>query len=116
MKEKVLNAASSAPNTYRNTRRYSNNTGYEIGPTLEDGTFYTSESGSSSSFDWGSFFTQLLSSGTSIVQSIWGNDNKGQIQGLQYINKEQQKTTMILWGIIALMLVLGIVLVIKKTK
>lgn len=63
-----------------------------------------------------SWINSLIDAMSTTAQSIWGKGDKYRVQALQYINDEQSKTTKILWVVIGLMIVVGAVVLIKKTK
>ena len=114
----------------RFNRRYSNLQpgNYSIGGSFESYggkagltgglTGGNSSSGTSGSgtFDFYGFFNNLLDSGTTIVTSIWGKDNKWQVEGLNAQLEAERKTNTILWVVIGLVLALIIFLVVRKTK
>lgn len=97
----------------------------------DDGTIYTGDSTGSGSgsgaglgkdnsgsgmFDWGSFVNTLLSSGTSIVNSIWGKSDTWKADAYNTLYEQEKKTNTILWVVIGLIVALGVFLVIRKTK
>lgn len=102
----------------RHYRRYSNYDPAEapIGPTMEDGSFTCNQGSGSGTFNWGGFINNLLDSGTTIVTSIFGKDNKWQVEGLSAQLEAERKTNTILWVVIGLVLALIIFLVVRKTK
>lgn len=105
----------------RQYRRYSNELPYDpnaapIGPTMENGSFTYNQGGGSGTFNWGGFINNLLDSGTTIVNSIFGKDNKWQVEGLNAQLEAERKTNTILWVVIGLVLALLVFLVIRKTK
>lgn len=63
-------------------------------------------------FNW----SASLNSITSLFESIFGKSDKYVGQMYQQMYKQQQRTTTILWCVIALIVVLGVVLVVRKAK
>ena len=89
----------------RQYRRYSN------AETTSSGT-----STSGGSFDWGSFSTNLLNSATTLLGSIFGKSDKYKADAYETLYQQEQRTNTILWVVIGLVVALGVVLVIRKTK
>lgn len=90
-------------------------------PATDDKTdlpadFYDSGSSSGSSFNWGSFFKDLFSSATSITTGIWGNTANAQLAAYNTMYEQEKRTNTILWVVIGLVVALGVVLVIRKSK
>ena len=105
--------------------RYSNYDPYVIGaPTASDlGLSGTGLSGGASSLSSGSGMfdaTGLINSALNALSStaiaIWGKGDKYRVQALQYINDEQSRTTRILWLVVGLILIVGAVILIRKSK
>lgn len=67
-------------------------------------------------FDWGKFLESLLNAGSTVATSIWGTNNTQQAQYVNELYKQEQRTNTILWVVLGLVLALGVVLVIRKTK
>ena len=67
-------------------------------------------------FNWDSFLTNLLSSGTSIVNSIWGKGDSWKADAYNTLYEQEKKTNTILWVVIGLVVALGVFLVIRKAK
>lgn len=57
-----------------------------------------------------------LGSLTNLFSSIFGKSDKYTAQAYATMYKEQQRITTILWVVIGLMVALGVVLLIRKTK
>lgn len=107
----------------RHYRRYSNATpfvdlgvGGDYSDVTTHETFTYNQGGGSGTFNWGGFINNLLDSGTTIVTSIFGKDNKWQVEGLNAQLEAERKTNTILWVVIGLVLALIIFLVVRKTK
>ena len=76
-----------------------------------------SGSGSGLTFDWNKIdYNGIAGTIASMIESLFGKRDKYNAQIYQQINQQQQKTIMILWVVIGLMLALGVVLLIRKTK
>lgn len=109
------------------SKRYSNLDGFTpvIIPTNPDGGIYTgsgTESGlgqnssGSGAFDWGGFANNLMNTTGSVLSSIFSPSYKYQNQALNSMYSAEKRTNTILWIVIGLVLALGVVLVIRKSK
>ena len=90
-------------------------------PATDDKTdlpadYYSSGSSSGSSFNWGDFFKNLFSSATSITTGIWGNTANAQVAAYNTMYEQEKRTNTILWVVIGLVVALGVLIVIRKTK
>ena len=70
----------------------------------------------SGAFDWNNFFNGITHVGETFISSYWNKGSDVQASANYQLYKESQKTTYILWAVIGLMLALGVVLLIRKTK
>lgn len=75
----------------------------------------SSGSGSGSQFPWETLINTLGSLGTSIA-NIWSPAGNYTSQAWQAQYNQEKRTNTILWVVIGLVLALGVVLVIRKTK
>lgn len=122
MKKSVFTASPSGPLGRRYSNWFGGNSSGllnddEIGPRLEDGSFYSG----GSSGGWTSQNTvDVINTGASTLQtiltSIFGRNNIQQANYASELYKQEQRTNTILWVILGLVLALGVVLVIRKTK
>ena len=97
-------------------KRYITNSG-AIKPRFSNEDGLANASSGSGIFDWNKIdWNKGLDSVTDLISNIWGNSDKYQAQALQQINKQQSTTMTILWVVIGLMVALGVVLLIRKTK
>ena len=71
---------------------------------------------SSGGFNWGSFLSDLLKSGTSIVGSIWGQGDKYSSLAYQSMYEQEKQTTKILIGIVIALVLLAFAFLILKKK
>lgn len=86
------------------------------GNTVTTGTGTTGTGTSSGSgFDWGQVGGWLATLG-STFGSIFGTGDKYTAQAYKTMYDQQQRTNTILWVVIGLVLALGVVLVIRRTK
>ncbi len=53
---------------------------------------------------------------TDMASSIWGKGDKYMAQAYAKMFEQQQKTNTVLWVVIGLVVALGVILVIRKTK
>jgi len=89
--------------------------------TNEDGSVYTGNggssagSGSASTWNWG-YLTQIVNSLGNVASNIWGNGSNYQASAYQNMYNQQKQTNTILWVVIGLVLALGVVLIVRKTK
>ena len=92
--------------------------------TDESGNVYnggssTNNTGTSSSsgsgWNWG-ILTSLANTFGSVATSIWGKGGEWQASAYKSMYDQQKQTNTILWVVIGLVLALGVVLVIRKTK
>lgn len=86
-------------------RQYSNKTVTDANGNVTETAWYEN-------IDWGGGLNSL----TNLFSSIWGKSDKYTAQLYQSMYKEQQRTTTILWCVIALIAALGVVLVVRKAK
>lgn len=84
-------------------------------PYNQTGSSLGQDTSGSGSFDYGLIGGWLNSLGN-IVTSIWGSSGNVQADMLNEQLRQERRTTTILWVIIGLVLALGVVLVIRKTK
>lgn len=89
-------------------KRYSN-----AEATADAGTATGSGSGS---FNWGSFLSDLLKSGSSIIGSIWGKGDQYTAMAYQSMYEQEKQTTKILIGIVIALVVLAFAFLIIKRK
>lgn len=75
-----------------------------------------SSGSSSSSFDWGSILNNFINGTTSVLNSMFGRSDAYKAQAYESMYKESQRTNTVLWVIIGLIVALGVVLVLRKTK
>ena len=78
-------------------------------------------SGSGSSGGWTSQNTvDVINTGastlTTILTSIFGRNNINQANYTNELDKQEQRTNTILWVVLGLVLALGVVLIVRKTK
>lgn len=112
-------AARNARHRHNVVARYSN---YDYGPPTEQEWLneHTGNSGSggngSSGFSWGNFFSDLFGLGNTFVSSYWNNGDKVVAQYNAEMLRKQERINTILWVVIGLVVALGVVLVIRKTK
>ena len=95
-------------------------------PTTKSGTFRYSNDGttptttttttSSGSWNWDSFVSGVFNLAGTVLPSIFGKSDKYQAQAYQQMYNQQKQTTTVLWVVIGLVLALGVVLLIRKTK
>lgn len=98
--------------------RYS---GYYLFPMADDPSSSENEAPGASSGSGSSAFDKIDYNGLagtigSIIQSIFGKSDQYVAESYKLMYENQQKTTMVLWVVIGLMLALGVVLLIRKTK
>jgi hypothetical protein len=113
-------AARNARHRHNVVARYSNYASdvfQELPPTndktdLPD-NYYSS---GSSGFSWGNFFSDLFGIGNTFVSSYWNNGDKVVAQYNAEMLRKQERINTILWVVIGLVVALGVVLVIRKTK
>lgn len=74
-----------------------------------------SSSSSSNGWNWG-ILTSLANTFGSVATSIWGKGGEWQASAYKSMYNQQKQTNTILWVVIGLVLALGVVLVIRKTK
>lgn len=98
--------------------RYSNYDPADIGVISAGDLGLTSGSSTSGSglFDATGFLNNLINALSNTATSIWGKGDKYRVQALQYIQDEQSKTTKILWAVVGLMVVVGAIVLIRKSK
>lgn len=108
-------AARNARHRHNVVARYSN---YDYDPQNEHENTDNSGSGgnSSSGFSWGNFFSDLFGLGNTFVSSYWNNGDKVVAQYNAEMLRKQERINTILWVVIGLVVALGVVLVIRKTK
>ena len=101
--------------------RYSNYDPY--GPPTE--TEWLNANGGSGMLNNGSTWTSqdtvsVVNTGANLIQtvltSIFGRNNVQQAQYANQLYQQEQRTNTILWVVLGLVLALGVVLVIRKTK
>ena len=113
----IANPSAPLPKDVRQYRRYSNapidqfqqipgSNDYENIPT----------SGTSSSVNWGGLLGQLINGTTSVLSSMFGRTEAAQLNAYQTMYKQEQRTNTILWVVIGLVVAMGVVLVLRKTK
>ena len=73
-------------------------------------------SGTSSSVNWGGLLGQLINGTTSVLTSMFGRTEAAQLNAYQTMYKQEQRTNTILWVVIGLVVAMGVVLVLRKTK
>lgn len=86
-------------------RQYSNKTVTDANGNVTETAWYEN-------IDWGGGLNSL----TNLFSSIWGKSDKYTAQLYQSMYEQQQRATTILWCVIALIVVLGVVLVVRKAK
>lgn len=91
-------------------KRYSNDDA-----TTTDADLGQNTSGSGA-FNWGSFLSDLLKSGSSIIGSIWGKDSQYTAMAYQSMYEQEQKTNKLLIGIVIALVVLAFAFLILKKK
>lgn len=69
---------------------------------------------SGSSFSWGNFWNNLVTSASSVATSIWGNNSQWQANAYNTMYEQEKRTNTILWVVIGLVVALGVVLIIRK--
>ena len=69
---------------------------------------------SGSGIDWGGIINTGIRAVEGTLLGIFGKGDKYQLLAQQRINDEQRKTTMILWAIIGIVLVVGAIILIRK--
>lgn len=67
-------------------------------------------------FDLDGFLTSLINGGTSVLNTMYNKEDKWRANALESQLKSEKRTTTILWVVIGLVLALGVVLVVRKTK
>lgn len=111
----------------REYRRYSNGTVIATGdvfqtiPGSDDyetlpADYYSGTTSSGSSVNWGGLLGQLINGTTSVLTSMFGRTEAAQLNAYQTMYKQEQRTNTILWVVIGLVVAMGIVLVLRKTK
>ena len=88
---------------------------YYSGGGLSGGQSGSGSTGSGT-WNWNSFWSDLTGLGNTFISSYWNKGSDVQAAANYELYKESQKTTYILWAVIGLMLALGVVLLIRKTK
>lgn len=78
--------------------------------------YYNSSTSTGSSFNWGSFLSNLINTGGSVATAIWGKDQSNQNAALSTLYQQEKRTNVILWVVIGLVVLLALFLVIKKSK
>ena len=58
----------------------------------------------------------ILNSLGTTASNIWGTGDKYMVQAYQKMYDQQQKTNTVLWVVIGLVVALGVVLIIRKSK
>lgn len=86
-------------------RQYSNKTVTDTNGNVTETAWYEN-------IDWGGGLNSI----TSLFSNIFGKSDKYVGQMYQQMYKQQQRTTTILWCVIALIVALGVVLVVRKAK
>ena len=124
MNRELFNPAPVAPVALQSDAflpRYSNLTGYEVGPVMEDGSFYTEaglgqDTSGSGAFNWGSFFSNLFGAGSSIVTSVWGTSDKYMANAYQTMYNNERKTTNTMIAIVIAFVLLAFAFLLLKKK
>lgn len=80
------------------------------------GTPYSESSGGWSPSDTANLINTGINSTASVLNSIFGHNYQWQSEALNTMYQQEKRTNTILWVAIGLILALGVVLVIRKTK
>lgn len=102
-------------------KRFSNYDGTEIGPLMEDGSFYTSQGQSGLGKDTSGsgvlgFIGDLTGTLANVATSIWGSSDKYLASQYATLYNQEKKTTNILIGVVAVLVVLAFVFLVIKKK
>ena len=101
-------------------KRFSNWTGSEVGPAMDDGSFYSNTAGlgqdtsSSGAFSWG-YVGDWLRSAANVVTGIWGTSDKYVANAYQTMyNQERKNANILIFIVVALVLLAFAFLILKK--
>lgn len=78
--------------------------------------YSNTNTGSSSSFDWGKLIGNGLDSVSTLLGKIFGKEDTYRANAYSQLYEQEKRSNTILWIVIGLILALGVVLVIRKTK
>lgn len=81
-----------------------------------DGTPYASSNSGWSSQDTVNTINNGINATASVLNSIFGHNYQWQSEAVSTMYQQEKRTNTILWIVIGLILALGVVLVIRKTK
>lgn len=100
--------------------RYSNYNGSEVGPAMDDGSFYSNSGGlgrdtsGSGAFSWG-YVGDWLRSAANVVTGIWGTSDKYVANAYQTMyNQERKNANILIFIVVALVLLAFAFLILKK--